>query len=78
MTNVTLREQLHQQIDRLPDDIVQQIADFALFLAIKQKSTLDYVDWDDDQWRDFALAQFFQEADEIEYSLEDAQEIYHS
>ena len=78
MTTMTIREQLHQQIDSLPDDIVQQIADFALFVMAKRKLSSTYVDWDDSQWQDFVLGQFFREADEVEYTLEDAQEIFHS
>jgi hypothetical protein len=76
MTTMTLREQLCKQIDDLPDDIVEQIADFALFVMARRQITPDYVDWGSKQWRDFALAQFFREDDEVEYSLEDAQEIY--
>ena len=78
MTTMTIREQLHQQIDSLPDDIVQQIADFALFMIARQRLSSTYVDWDDSQWQDFVLGQFFREADEVEYTLEDAQEIFHS
>ena len=36
----------------------------------------EYTDWQSTQWQDFALTQLFGEDDEIEYSLEDAQEIY--
>jgi hypothetical protein len=77
MTTVTIREQLHKQIDNLPDDIVQQIADFTLFVMARRKLSSAYVDWNDSQWQDFALGQFFREEDEVEYSLEDAQEVYH-
>jgi hypothetical protein len=77
MTTLTIREQLHKQIDSLPDNIVQQIADFTLFMMAKQKLALTYVDWDSSQWQDFVLGQFFREEDEVEYSLEDAQEVYH-
>jgi hypothetical protein len=77
MTTVTFREQLHKQIDSLPDDIVQQIADFTLFVMARRKLSPDYVDWDDSQWQNFVLEQFFREEDEVEYSLEDAQEVYH-
>jgi hypothetical protein len=77
MTTMTIREQLHKQIDSLPDDIVQQIADFALFMIARQRLSSTYVDWDSSQWQDFALGQFFREEDEVEYSLEDAQEVYH-
>ena len=76
MTTVTIREQLYKQIDNLPDDVVEQIADFTLFVMARRQTTPSYVDWDSSQWQDFALAQLFREDDEVEYSLEDAQEIY--
>ena len=78
MTTLTVREQLHKYIDSLPDDIVQQIADFVLFVMARRKISSDYVDWDSSQWQDFVLEQFFREEDEVEYTLEDAQEVYHS
>ena len=78
MTTITVREQLHKQIDDLPDDIVQQIADFALFVMARRRISSAYVDWNNDQWQDFVLEQFFREEDEVEYSLADAQEVYHS
>lgn len=39
------RDQLHKQIDILPDDLVEQIADFALFLLAKRKAAPDYEEW---------------------------------
>ena len=36
MASLSMRQRLHKQIDSLPDDIVQQIADFALFLMAKR------------------------------------------
>jgi hypothetical protein len=79
MTTVTIREQLYKQIDSLPDDVVEQIADFTLFVMARRRITpsSSYVDWDRSQWQDFALGQLFREDDEVEYSLEDSQEIYH-
>lgn len=76
MTTVTIREQLYKQIDNLPDDVVEQIADFALFVMARRQITPSYANWSSNQWQDFALGQLFREDDEIEYSLEDAQEIY--
>ena len=73
---MTIREQLRQQIDSLPDDIVEQIADFTLFIMARRHITPNYEDWDSSQWQDFALGQLFREGDEVKYSLEDAQEIY--
>lgn len=77
MTTVTAREQLRQQIDSLPDDVVEQIADFTLFVMARRQIAPDYIDWDRNQWQDFALGQFFREDEEIEYYLDDAQEIFH-
>lgn len=76
MNTKTLRTQLQEQINHLPDEIVEQIADFALFVMSRRKSE-PYEDWDNQLWQDFALSQFFAEEDIVEYSLEDAQEIYH-
>lgn len=76
MTDILLREELHKQIDNLPDDIVREIADFALFLVIKRQKPQEIADWNDEQWREFSLGQFFREEDDIEYTLDEAQEIY--
>ena len=78
MTTVSVREQLHKYIDSLPDDIVQQISDFVLFVMARRSISSTYVDWNNDQWQEFVLEQFFREEDEVEYTLEDAQEVYHS
>ena len=72
----TLREQLHQQIDQLPDHIVEQIAKFTLLISNQQDRIPEYTDWQNKDWQEFSLEQFFREEDEVEYSLEDAQEVY--
>ena len=77
MTSMALREQLQKQIDTLPDDIVQQIADFTFFVMARRDIAPMYVDWTNQQWQNFSLEQFFREDDEVKYSLEDAQKIYH-
>jgi len=77
MTTVATRKQLYKQIDRLPDDIVEQIADFTLFVMARRQLASGCADWDSAQWQDLALGQLYREDDEVEYSLEDAQEIYH-
>lgn len=75
--SITTREQLHQQIDSLPDDIIEQIANLILSITTQQKiSVSEYTDWESTQWQEFSLTQLFREDDEIEYSLEDAEEIY--
>ncbi len=74
--SVISREKLHQQIDQLPDHIVEQIANFTSSIITQQNDPPEYSNWEDKDWQEFALQQFFCEEDEIEYSLEDAQEIY--
>ena len=78
MTTMTIREQLSRQIDSLPDDLVEQIADFALFLMARRQIAPSYEEWGDNHWQSFALGQLLREEDEDEvvYSLADAQEIY--
>jgi hypothetical protein len=77
MTIAITREQLHKQIDALPDDVVEQIADFTLFLMTRRQIKPAYAEWDKNQWQTFALEHFFRETDDVTYSLDDAQEIYH-
>jgi hypothetical protein len=73
----TTREQLHQQIDSLPDHIVEQIASLILSITTQHKILAsEYTDWQSTQWQDFSLMQLFCKDNEIEYSLEDAEEIY--
>ena len=82
MNTTVIRRRLHEQIDRLPDELVRQVADFALFLTAIQQAAPRYEDWSEQQWQEFALQQFFrvEEGDaenEVEYSLKDAREVYH-
>lgn len=78
MTTANFREQLHQQIESLPDDIVQQIADFTFFVMARRDIAPTYADWTNREWQEFSMEQFLRDADdEVEYTLEDAQEIYH-
>lgn len=74
---MSIREQLHKQIDNLPDEVVEQIADFTLFVMSRRQIDPLYTDWDHGQWSTLALAQFFREDDDVEYTLQDAQEVYH-
>ncbi len=76
MSTLTSREQLYEQIDKLPVDIVQQIADFTFFVMARRNVASQYVDWTKKEWQDFSLEQFFREDDEVEYTLKDAQEVY--
>jgi len=76
MSELQVREQLHKRIDALPDNLVEQIADFTLFVMARKQTPLSYEEWMLHQWQDFALGQFFREEDDVEYSLADAQEVY--
>ena len=49
MTRMTTREQLNRQIDTLPDDLVEQIADFALFVMARRQIAPLYEDWGSNQ-----------------------------
>lgn len=77
MATPNIRDQLHKHIDNLPDDVVEQIADFTLFVMARRHLAPIYADWNRNQWQTFTLEQFFREDDEVQYSLADAQEIYH-
>jgi len=77
MGALDIRKQLHQHIDNLPDDIIEQIADFTLFMMARRQVAPNYADWDSDQWENFTLGHFFREEDEVGYSLDDAQEVFH-
>ncbi|MCB9419349.1 MAG: hypothetical protein H6667_06075 [Ardenticatenaceae bacterium] len=77
MPETISREQLLKQISSLPDDLVQQIADFTFFMMARRKIAPLYANWSNRQWQDFTLEQFFHEDDEVEYTLKDAKEIYH-
>ena len=77
MAATTVRDRLHQQIDILPDDVVQQVADFMFFVVSRRQTGDEVYDWNEDDWRTFALEQFFREEDKVTYSLKDAKEIYH-
>lgn len=70
------RERLHKQLDKLPDEIVEQIADFTLFVMARHQISANYSEWGRHQWRDFALEQLFGEDDDVSYSLKEAQEVY--
>lgn len=76
MKTTLRRDQLHKQIDLLPDDLVEQIADFALFLLAKRKAAPGYEEWSEAQWQNFALEQFFREDDDVTYTIADAKEVY--
>lgn len=76
MSAIQIREQLHKRIDTLPDDLVEQIADFTLFVIARKQAPLSYEEWTLHQWQDFTLEQFFREEDDVEYTIADAKEVY--
>jgi hypothetical protein len=77
MATIDIREQLTKQIESLPDEVVEEIADFTMFVMARRQIKPGYGEWSNKLWQDFALTQFFREDDEVEYSLNDAKEIYH-
>lgn len=76
MDILQVRKQLHQRIDSLPDDVIAQVADFTLFIMVKNQISPLYEEWEINQWQNFTLEQFFREEDEVEYSISDAKEVY--
>ena len=76
VTTTAIREQLRRQIDSLPDDLLAEIADFAAFILARRQGTSTYADWSESEWHKFSLGQFLREADDVEYTLADAEEVY--
>jgi hypothetical protein len=76
MTANTLKKQLQHQLDLLPDDILIEIADFTAFILARRKMPLLYQEWTEQHWQAFALQQFLRESSDVEYTLEDAEEVY--
>jgi len=77
MSTSALRQQLHEQVDNLPDDVLRAVADFARFVLARQENRNLYADWNDASWREFSLQHFFRDgAGEYDYSLADAEEIF--
>jgi len=56
--SVTSREQLHQQIDQLPDHIVEPIVNFASSMITKKNNIPEYSNWEDKDWQEFSLQIF--------------------
>lgn len=77
MSVIALRELLQQQIAKVPDELLPEISDFIAFITTRRQG-VTYVDWSAEEWRDFTLAQFMRDTDDdVEYSLEDAKEVFH-
>jgi hypothetical protein len=78
MSTNLLRDQLRQQIERVPDELLLEIADFVAFVLARRQKKASYSDWNEPQWRDFAIGQFLRETeDDVDYTLDDAQEVFH-
>lgn len=59
------------------DELIREIADFVAFVLARRRMLAPYADWTQDEWHQFALSQFLRETeDDVEYSLDDAQEVY--
>ncbi len=77
MNTTPVREQLNQQLNELPDDIVAEIADFTAFVLARRQIPATYLEWSEGQWQSLSLGQFLRETgDDVEYTVEDAEEVY--
>lgn len=73
MNTIDLRERLYQQLEELPDDIVDEIADFTAFVAARRRMPATYLEWTDHQWGRMMLGQFLRDTDDdIEYTIDDS------
>ena len=79
MTGQPLREQLHHQIDTMPEDVLAEVADFTAFVLDRRQNGGEHRDWSDSAWRSFAAEQFLRgtEDEDVEYTLDDAREVFH-
>ncbi len=74
MTISRLRKQVQQQIESLPEDVLQEVADFMTFLLDRRRHEGEMTSWDEDAWQQMALEQLFREEEDVEYTIEDAVE----
>jgi len=72
MSTSRLRKQVQQQIESLPEDVLQEVADFMAFVLARRGYEGEIDDWDDASWQQMALEQFFREDEAVEYTIEDA------
>ena len=78
MTVQSLRSLLHNQVDEWPEDILEEVIDFAAFVLARRRFGASFAEWTEQDWQQFTLDQLFRDGDgEVQYSLHDAQEIYH-
>ena len=78
MTAHSLRKQIQQQIEELPEDLLREVADFMAFIVARHRYEDEIADWDEETWQQMALEQFFRESSDVEYTLDDAVEVYDS
>ena len=76
MTAHSLRKQIQQQIEALPEDILREVADFMAFVVARRRYEDEIADWDEETWQQMALEQFFRESSDVEYTIDDAIEVY--
>ena len=77
MNATSLREQLNLQIGELPDDLVEEIADFTAFVLARRQMAAQYLDWSADQWKTLSLGQFLRDlGDDVAYTVDDADVVY--
>lgn len=76
MTSKHIRTRLEKLIVELLDDMLEEVVSFTQFVMARQEILFESEDWENKRWQDFALKQIFREDDEVEYSLDDAKEIY--
>jgi hypothetical protein len=75
MTANTVKEQRQRQSELLLDDILVEIAGFTgLVLARRKMPVLDQ-EWSERDWQAFALQQFLRESTDVEYTIEDVEEV---
>jgi hypothetical protein len=78
MAGDALRDYLHDQIDGLPSDVLAEVVDFTAFVLARRGNGDQYSDWTDQDWQAFALEQLQRNSgdEEVEYSLDDAREVF--
>lgn len=78
MNTASIREQLSQQLNELPDHMIAEIADFTAFILARHQIAAPYLEWTEKQWQALSLSQFLRDAndDDDEYTISDAEEVY--
>lgn len=77
MNTTPVREQLNQQLNELPDDIVAEIADFTAFVLQRRQSRrhiLSGAKGSGSRYR--SVSSCAATGDDVEYTVEDAEEVY--